>query len=136
MPRYRITRMQNERSALTYDFDAADDAEALRLLHDEACLDARLESSGDAGIIDPDALDETRGLDKFEDGALLMLVDEVRLKSQMPYSTPSRDFAAKVAALGEEGATHDAIETLDGLIAEARALCGLQPRPNSVPLAA
>ena len=86
MPRYRITRMQNERSATKYDFDAADDAEALRLLHDEACLDTRLESSGDTDIIDPDALDETRGLDKFEDGALLMLVDEICLKSQIPYS--------------------------------------------------
>ena len=127
MPRYRITRSLNERSAMTYDFDAADDAEALRLLHDETCLDARLESSGDADIIDPDALDETRGLDKFEDGALLMLVDELSLKNQMPYSAPSRAFAAKVAGLGEEGAYTDAIETLDALIAEARLLCGLDP---------
>jgi len=113
--------MLNERSAMKYDFDAADDAEALRLLHDETCLDARLESSGDADIIDPDALlDETRGLDKFEDGALLILVDVLRLKSQMPYSAPSRQFALKVAELGEEGAYDDAIETLDALIAEAR----------------
>ena len=126
MPRYRITRSINERTATKFDFDAADDEEALRLLHDETGLDARLESSGDAGIVDPDVLDETRGLDKFEDGALLMLVDELCLKSQMPYSTPSRDFTAKVAELGEEGAYQDAIETLDALIAEARALCGLQ----------
>jgi len=125
MPRYRITRMQNERSALTYDFDAADDAEALRLLHDEACLDTRLESSGDADILDPDALDETRGLDKFEDGALLMLVDELSLKNQMPYSAPSREFTAEVAALGTEGAYDDAVETLGALIAKARQLCGL-----------
>ena len=136
MPRYRITRLLNERSATKFEFDAADDEEALCLLHDETSLDVRLESSGDADAIDPDALDETRGLDKFEDGALLMLVDELRLKSQMPYSTPSRNFAAKVAALGEEGAYDDAIETLEALIAEARALCGIQPGPNSVPLAA
>jgi hypothetical protein len=135
MPRYRITRSMNERSATTFDFDAADDEEALRLLHDETCLDARLESSGDANIVDPDALDETRGLDKFEDGALLMLVDELRLKSQMPYSAPSREFTAKVAELGEED-YHDAIKALDALIAEALALCGLPPRPNSVPIAA
>lgn len=127
MPRYRITRMLNERAATTYDFDAADDDEALRLLHDETCLDAALESSGDADVIDPDALDETRGLDKFKDGAWLMLVDELSLKSQTPYSTPSRAFAAKVAGLGEEGAYDDAIETLDALIAEARLLCGLDP---------
>jgi hypothetical protein len=125
MPRYRITRMLNERSATKFDFDAADDGEALRLLHDETSLDARLDSSGDADAVEPDALDETRGLDRFEDGALLMLVDEVSLKSQMPYSTPSRDFAARVAGLGEEGAYDDAIATLDALIAEARALCGL-----------
>jgi len=125
MPRYRITRLLNERSATKYDFDAADDDEALRLLHDETCLDARLESSGDTGIVDPDALDETRGLDRLEDGAFLLLVDEHCLKSQMPYSTPSRDFAARVAALGEEGAYDDAIETLGTMIAEARALCGI-----------
>ena len=124
MPRYRITRTMNERSARAFDFDAADDAEALRLLHDETGLDARLENSGVADIIDPDALDEIRCLDKFEDGALLILVDELRLKSQMPYSAPSRQFAIKVAELGEEGAYHDAIQTLDALIAEARALCG------------
>ena len=131
MPRYRITRMLNERSAMKFDFDAADDEEALSLLHDETSLDGRLESSclessGDADAIDLDALDETRGLDKFEDGALLMLVDELRLKSQMPYSAAARDFAAKVAALGEEGAWDDAIETLEALIAEARALCGIE----------
>ena len=51
MPRYRITRMLNERSAMKYDFDAADDEEAQRLLHTEACLDTLLESSGDADVI-------------------------------------------------------------------------------------
>jgi hypothetical protein len=127
MPRYRITRMLNDRAATKYDFDAADDEEALRLLHDEACLDSRLENSGDADVIDPDALDETRGLDKFEDGAWLMLVDELSLKSQMPYSTPSRDFAARVARLGGESAYDDVVGTLDALIAEACLLCGLDP---------
>jgi len=136
MPLYRITRILNERSATTYDFEAADDDEALRLLHDETCLDPRLQSSGDADIIDPDALDETRSLDRLEDGAFLLLVDEHCLKSQMPYSAPSREFTAKVARLGEEGAYHDAIKTLDALIAEARALCGIDPRRSSVPLAA
>ena len=133
MPRYRITRMVNERSAVTYDFDAADDEEAFRLLHDETCLDGRLESSGDADIVDPDALDETRGLDRLESGAFLLLVDDHHLKSQMPYSAPSRDFAAKVAALGEEGAYDDAIETLDAVIAKARALCGLDGLTASTP---
>jgi hypothetical protein len=126
MPRYLITRILNERSAKTFDFEAADDEEALRLLHDETCLDARLEHPGGTSVILSGILDETRGLDKFEDGALLMLVDELSLKSQMPYSAASRDFAAKVAALGKEGAWHDAIETLEALIAEARALCGIE----------
>ena len=126
MPRYRITRFMNERSAMTYDFDAADDEEAFRLLHDETCLDVLLQGSGDADIVDPDALDETRGLDRFEDGALLMLVDEHCLKGQMPYSSPSRQFAVNVAALGEEGAYDDAIDTLGKVIAEARALCGME----------
>ena len=136
MPRYRITRMLNERSALKYDFDAADDDEAFRILHNETCLDALLESSGDADIVDPDTLDETRGLDRFEDGAFVMLVDEHRLKSQTPYSSQARDFAAKIAALGEEGAYDDAIETLDAVIAEARALCGLDDLTASAPCAA
>ena len=57
-------------------------------LHDESCLDARLENSGDADNVDADALDEIRGFDRFEDGALVMIVEEHSLKSQMPYSTP------------------------------------------------
>jgi len=129
MPRYRIVRILNKRIATKYDFDALDDVEAFRILHDETSLDDRLEGSGNADSIDPDALDETRGLDRFDDGALLMLADEVCLKSQMPYSAPSRAFAAKVAKLGEEGAYDDAIETLDAVIAEARALCGMKLSP-------
>jgi hypothetical protein len=125
MPRYRIVRMQNERRATKFEFDAADDEEAFRLLHDETALDTRLESSGDADAFEPDVFDETRGLDRLEDGAFVMLVDEHGLKNQMPYSIEARDFAAKIAALGEEGAYTDAIETLDAVIAEARALCGL-----------
>ena len=127
MPRYRIVRMQNERSATKFEFDAAGDEEAFRLLHDETCLDALLESSGDADIIEPEVYDEIRGLDRLEDGAFVILVEEHGLKNQMPYSWEARDFAAKVAALGEEGAYDDAIETLDALIAEARSLCGLDP---------
>ena len=125
MPRYRITRILNERTATPYDFEAADDEEALRLLHTETCLDGLLESSGDQEYVDPDAIDETRGLDRLDDGAFVMLIDEIRLKSEMPYSGEARDFAARVAALGEEGAYDDAIETLESVIAEARALCGL-----------
>jgi 23S rRNA U2552 (ribose-2'-O)-methylase RlmE/FtsJ len=129
MPRYRITRMLNERSAMKYDFDAADDEEAFRILHNETCLDTLLESSDDADVVDSDALDETRGLDRLDDSAFVMLVDEHCLKNQMPYSSPARDFAAKVAALGDEGAYTDAIETLDAVITEARALCGIGPSP-------
>ena len=125
MPRYRIVRMQNERSATRFEFDAADDEEAFRLLHDETELDALLDSSGDSDAIEPDVYDEIRGLDRLEDGAFVIVVDEHCLKNQMPYSFEARDFAAKVAALGEEGAYTDAIETLDAVIAEARALCGL-----------
>jgi len=125
MPRYRIVRMQNERSATKFEFDAADDEEAFRLLHDETELDALLDSSGNSDAIEPDVYDEIRGLDRLEDGAFFMLVDEHGLKNQMPYSFEARDFAAKVAALGEEGAYDDAIETLDALIAEARTLCGI-----------
>ncbi len=125
MPRYRIVRMQNERSATKFEFEAADDDEAFRLLQDETELDALLDSSGNSDAIEPDVYDEIRGLDRLEDGAFVMLVDEHGLKSQMPYSFEARDFAAKIAKLGEEGAYTDAIETLDAVIAEARALCGL-----------
>ncbi|MBJ7532640.1 hypothetical protein JDN40_00635, partial [Rhodomicrobium vannielii ATCC 17100] len=126
MPRYRITRMQNERSATRFDFDATDDGEAMRLLHDEACLDARFENSGDADAIEPDVFDETRGLDRLEKQGPVMLIDELSLKSQMPYSREARDFTLKVAKLGEEGAYDDAVEALSDLIAEARRLCGLE----------
>jgi hypothetical protein len=126
MPHYRIVRMQNERSATNFEFDAAGDEEAFRLLRDETCLDALLESSSEPDSIEPDVYDEIRGLDRLEDGAFVMLVDEHCLKNQMPYSFEARDFAAKVAALGEEGAYDDAIETLEALIAEARALCGIE----------
>ena len=130
MPRYRIVRMQNERSATRFEFDAADDEEAFRLLHDETELDARLDSSGDSDAFEPDVFDETRGLDRLEDGAFVILVEEHGLKNQMPYSWEARNFTAKVAALGEVGAEvgyADTIETLDALIAEARSLCGLDP---------
>ena len=73
MPRYRIVRMQNERSATKFEFDAADDEEAFRLLHDESELDALLDSSGDSDAIEPDVYDEIRGLDRLEDGAFVML---------------------------------------------------------------
>ena len=129
MPRYRIVRMQNERSATKFEFDAADDEEAFRLLHDETDLAALLDTGGDSDAFEPDVYDEIRGLDRLEAGAFVMLVDEHCLKSQMPYSSPARDFAAKVAALGEEGAYNDAIETLDAVITEARALCGTGPSP-------
>jgi len=125
MPRYRIVRMQNERSATKFEFDAAGDEEAFRLLQDETCLDALLESSSEPDSIEPDVYDEIRGLDRLEDGAFVILVEEHGLKNQMPYSIEAREFAAKVAALGEEGAYTDAIEALDAVIAEARALCGL-----------
>ena len=125
MPHYRIVRMQNERSATKFEFDAAGDEEAFGLLHDETCLDALLESSSEPDSIEPDVYDEIRGLDRLEDGAFAILVEEHALKNQMPYSWEAREFAAKVAALGAEGAYDDAIETLDALIAEARALCGL-----------
>jgi hypothetical protein len=124
MPHYRIVRMQNERSATKFEFEAAGDDEAFRLLHDETELDALLDSSGNADAIEPDVYDEIRGLDRLEDGAFVMLVDEHCLKNQMPYSFEARDFTAKVARLGEEGAYTDAIEALDAVIAEARALCG------------
>ncbi len=125
MPHYRIVRIQNERSATNFEFDADDDEEAFRLLQDETELDALLDSSGNSDAIEPDVYDEIRGLDRLEDGAFVILVDEHALKNQMPYSIEARDFAAKVARLGEEGAYTDAIETLDAVIAEARALCGL-----------
>ena len=125
MPRYRITRILNERIAIPYDFDAACDEEAFRLLHTETSLGTFFDNPGDPEYVDPNALDETRGLDRFEDGAFVMLVDELRLKNEMPYSGEARDFAARVAALGEEGAYNDAIETLESVIAEARNLCGL-----------
>ena len=93
----------------------------------ETCLDTLLESSSETPTaIDPDALDETRGLDRLEDGALAHAGRRATAsRTRCPIPSPARDFAAKVAALGEEGAYDDAIETLDAVIAEARALCGL-----------
>ena len=62
--------------------------------------------------------------------------DEIELPGEMPYGQPSRQFVLNVAALGEEGAYDDAIETLERLIEEARALCNISqsvaPDPQSI----
>lgn len=43
----------------------------------------------------------------------------------MPYALASRQFVLNVAALAEEGAYGDAVETLERLTREARTLCGI-----------
>ena len=122
MPEYRATRFINTREADTYDFTAENDQAARETL----LLNGNLEWSGDADLVDCDVADEILALDRRkDDGSYEAVEDEIELPGQMPYGQPSRQFALNVAALGEEGAYDDAIETLEKLIEQARALCGM-----------
>ncbi len=133
MPDYRATRFINTREATTYDFTAASDEEALEILRSGG----NLEWSSDADLVDCDVSDETLALDRRQDdGSYEAVEDEIELPGQMPYGQPSRQFVLNVAALAEEGAYDDAIETLERLIEHARALCGCSgevPEPASSP---
>ena len=134
MPEYRATRFINTREADTYRFTAEND-EAAR----ETLLSGdNLEWSGDADLVDCDVSDEVLALDRRkEDGSYEVIEDEIELPGEMPYGQPSRQFVLNVAALREEGAYDDAIETLEKLIEEARALCTVSrsatPDPQSLP---
>ena len=99
---------------------------------------AVLDWSGDADLVDCDVSDEVIALDRHkDDGSYEVIEDEIELPGEMPYGQPSRQFVLNVAALGEEGAYDDAIETLEKLIEEARALCNISrsatPDPQSLP---
>ncbi len=122
MTEYRATRFINTREADTYHFTAENDQAAREtLLHG-----GNLEWSGDADLVDCDLPDEILALDRRkDDGSYETVEDEIELPGQMPYGQPSRQFVLNAAALGEEGAYGDAIETLKKLIEEARALCGM-----------
>ena len=134
MPEYRATRFINTREADTYHFTAETDQAARETL----LLGGNLDWSGDADLIDCDVPDEVLALDRRkEDGSYETVEDEIELPGQMPYGQPSRQFVLTVAALGEEGAYDDAIETLEKLIEEARALCNIaEPRPSEPELLA
>ncbi len=134
MPEYRATRFINTREADTYHFTAENDQAAKEMLLSGDSLDW----SGDADLIDCDVSDEVLALDRRkEDGSYQVIEDEIELPGQMPYGQPSRQFVLNVAALGEEGAYDDSIETLERLIEDARALCrASQPAaPDSQSLA-
>ncbi len=133
MPEYRATRFINTREADTYRFIAESDQAALETL----LPGGNIEWSGDADLIECDVPDEVLALDRRnEDGSYETVEDEIELPGQMPYGQSSRQFVLNVAALGEEGAYDDAIETLQRLIEEARALCNLSqpvaPDPQSL----
>ncbi len=120
MPEYRATRFINTREADTYDFSAANDQEALETLLSRD----NLARSGDADLIECDVPDAILALDRRKnDGSYETVAEEIELPGHRPYAQPSRDFVWKTAKLGEEGAYSDAIETLQALIEEARALC-------------
>jgi hypothetical protein len=124
MPEYRATRFISTREANTYDFIAENDEEALEALR----LGDNLRWSDDADLVESDTPDEVLALDRRkDDGSYETIDDEIELPGHMPYGGPSREFVRNVAKFGGEGAYHDAIETLDKLIREARALCGFDP---------
>jgi hypothetical protein len=124
MPDYRATRFINTREADTCHFTAASDEAARELL-----LSGNIpEWSGDADLIECDLPDEVLSLDRRTgNGAYETVDDEIPLPGMMPYGQLSRDFVLSVAALGEEGAYDNAIDTLEALIERARALCGHEP---------
>jgi len=122
MPEYRATRFLNTREADTYHFKAEDDEAARAVL----LSGDNLAWSGDADLIDCDVTDEVLALDRrLSDGSYATVDEEIELPGEKPYGQPSRDFAGRVARLGEEGAYDDAIETLERIIEEARHLCGI-----------
>jgi hypothetical protein len=124
MPGYRATRYMNTREADTCHFTASSDEAARSML----LSGNHPEWSGDADLIDCDAPDEVLALDRRkEDGAYETVADEIQLPGMMPYGQLSREFVVSVAALGEEGAYDNAIDTLEALIEKARALCGKAP---------
>jgi hypothetical protein len=121
MPDYRATRFINTREADTYDFTAENDDDARQIL----LSGGNLAWSGDADFVDPDVKDEILALDRRkDDGSYETVDDEIELPGEMPYGQPSRDFVTRVAALGEEGAYDDPVQTLIWLIGEALELCG------------
>ena len=120
MPEYRATRFVNTREADTCHF-TADNDEAAR---DRLLSGNHPDWSGDADLIDCDHPDEVFALDRLgADGNYETVEDDIQLPFEMPYSQASRQFVLNVAALGEEGAYDDAIETLEHLIDLARELC-------------
>ncbi len=122
MPNYRATRFINTREADTCHFTAENDQAAREVL----LSGDNLNWSGDADLIDCDLPEEVLALDRRnEDGSYETVEDEIELPGAMPYASPSRQFVLNVAALAEEGAYDDAIETLERLIEQARALCGM-----------
>ncbi len=128
MPQYRVTRTHNICEADTCGFSAVNDETALKIL-----LSGRHPLwSGNANLVECDFPDETLSLDRRKnDGSYETIAEQIQLPGQKPYGQPSRDFVWKTAKLGEEGAYSDAIETLQALIEEARALClGSNPAPS------
>ena len=122
MPEYRATRFINTREASTYRFKAKNDEEARSVLLSGDDLDW----SGDADLVDCDVSDEFIALDRCSENGSYETVDiEIEIPGMKPYGAPSQDFARRVAALAEEGAYYDAVETLEAIIAEARTLCRL-----------
>ena len=127
MPEYRATRFINTREATTYHFKAEDDAAARAVLVSGDNLDW----SADADPVDCDVSDEFISLDRCNDSGSYETLDmEIEIPGVKPYGAPSQDFTRRVAALADEGAYHDAVETLETIIEEARTLCGLgRPSP-------
>jgi hypothetical protein len=124
MPEYRATRFINTREADTCRFTADNDTVARDMLLSGNHPDW----SGDADLIDCDHPDEVLALDRLgADGSYETVDDEIQLPGERPYTRASRQFVLNVAALGEEGAYDDAVETLQRLIETARALCGKEP---------
>ncbi len=127
MPEYRATGFISTREANTYDFSATNDQEALEMLLSRD----NLAWSGDADLMDCDVPDAILALDRRKnDGSHETVAEQIQLPGQKPYGQPSRDFVWKTAKLSEEGAYSDAIETLQALIEEARALCLGGNRPK------
>lgn len=120
MPEYRATRCINTREAQTCRFTAHNDEAARDMLRSGNLPDW----DDKAELIHCDSTDETLGLDRRNpDRSYDVIIDEIQLPSEMPYSQASRQFVLNVAALAEEGAYDDAIETLEHLIDLARELC-------------
>ncbi len=124
IPDYVATLASNQRAYQTWEFQAANDDEARRFLWEREKAGA-IPWDSDGDIADADVLEPIMWLDRRIAGSRQRedVEDEIHFPGVLYYQDAAA-FVKKVAALSEDGAYENAIETLDRLILEASTLLG------------